>query len=152
MVSGAALATRQGRPTHLILVCVDGLRSEGPFVTTGMLLFLTGATNQIYYLDPNHVGKAIRNQIVLGSSVLCMGMHHIDPGLLVLAGVDMDLIRVRDFASDECVLKLCSVHTLKKLNDLAEEENAMSVAVTGITLFFLRLFVLCANCTGMDKR
>jgi len=28
----------------------------------------------------------------------------------------------------------------------------MSVAVTGITLSSLRLFVLCANCTGIDKR
>jgi len=78
-----------------------------------MLLLLTGATNHIYYLDPSHVGKAIKNQIVLSSSVLCMAMHHVDPGLLLLAGVDMDLIRVHDFALDVCVLELCSVHTFK---------------------------------------
>jgi len=127
------------------------LQSESSFVAKGLLLFLEGSSDAVHYLDPNHVAKALRNQIVLGSSLLCVGSHHVDPGLLLLAGVDLDLVRVRDFASDLSVLKLCSVETLKKLNDLVEEENAKSVAVTGITLFFLRLFVMSANATGLDK-
>jgi len=107
----------------------------------------TGESNVVGFVDPNHVAKALRNQVVLGSAAKTVGSHAVDPGLLLLAGVPDALLQITDFASDVSVLRLCSIETLDKLLRL-EDEDEMSVAVTGLTLFFVRIFVLCANTKG----
>eukprot|EP00918_Siedleckia_nematoides_P084791 GHVU01186328.1.p1 GENE.GHVU01186328.1~~GHVU01186328.1.p1 ORF type:complete len:288 (-),score=14.80 GHVU01186328.1:740-1603(-) len=68
-----------------------------------------------------------------------------DTGLLPAAGVQRELYRVDDFASDELVLKLCSADTITKLHAKSSEEEGTSLAVTGLTLFFVRLFMIAVN-------
>jgi hypothetical protein len=92
----------------------------------------TGESNVVGFVDPNHVAKALRNQVVLGSAAKTVGSHAVDPGLLLLAGVPDALLQITNFASDVSVLRLCSIETLDKLLRL-EDEDEMSVAVTGLS-------------------
>jgi len=139
-----------GGAAHLLSVCMDGLASESRFLTNQMLAFMDGTSNVVGFVDPNHVGKALRNQLVLGSAAKMVGNHAVDPGLLLLASVPDALVQVKDYASDVAVLRLCSVDTIDKLMRLEGEDN-LSVAVTALTLFFVRVFLLCANTTGARR-
>eukprot|EP00918_Siedleckia_nematoides_P032584 GHVU01070779.1.p1 GENE.GHVU01070779.1~~GHVU01070779.1.p1 ORF type:complete len:762 (+),score=80.80 GHVU01070779.1:258-2543(+) len=135
------------RSSHLNLVSVaaDGLSAESLFIRDGLVDFMLGNTNYVFMVDPNHVAKAYRSQIVLGSRSLTMGDSVIDPGLLMVAGVNSDLYRVQDFTSDLLVLQLCSGNTLQQLLSIQASEDVSSIVVTGLTLFFLRVFLIAVN-------
>eukprot|EP00918_Siedleckia_nematoides_P004456 GHVU01009917.1.p1 GENE.GHVU01009917.1~~GHVU01009917.1.p1 ORF type:complete len:1028 (+),score=110.56 GHVU01009917.1:417-3500(+) len=129
----------------LVSVAVDGLSAESGFVRDGLLDFMLGVENTVYFVDPNHVAKAVRSQLVLGTSIVTLGDAVVDPGLFLAAGVKQELYRVDDYASDGLVLELCSEATLGKLEAVMETEEANSVVATGLTLFFLRAFLVAVN-------
>jgi hypothetical protein len=101
-------------------------------------------------VDPNHVGKAIRSQLVLGGGFITIGDSYFDVGLLQLANVSTNLYRVDDFASDAVVLRLCSVDTVRKLISDTYEDRA-SVIATAMSLLFLRLFVVTCSSSDIPK-
>eukprot|EP00957_Ditylum_brightwellii_P106051 8089272-Ditylum_brightwellii.AAC.1 len=74
-----------------------------------------------------------------------------DPQLLVLAGVPVKLWRVKDWVSDNLVLKLALSTTVESLVTLHEEEDA-SIAVLCMTLYFMRLKLLAVNAKKADSR
>eukprot|EP00918_Siedleckia_nematoides_P081091 GHVU01177873.1.p1 GENE.GHVU01177873.1~~GHVU01177873.1.p1 ORF type:complete len:768 (+),score=67.45 GHVU01177873.1:515-2818(+) len=130
---------------RLVSVAVDGLASESYYIRDGLIDFMLGRDTCVYFVDPNHVAKAMRSQLILGTCVIIMGSTAFDPGLFYAAGVKTELFRVDDYTSDGLVLQLCSASTLKCLQRIAATEDASSVAVTGLTLFFLRIFLEGVN-------
>eukprot|EP00918_Siedleckia_nematoides_P101514 GHVU01221756.1.p1 GENE.GHVU01221756.1~~GHVU01221756.1.p1 ORF type:complete len:529 (+),score=56.22 GHVU01221756.1:54-1589(+) len=130
---------------HLVSVAADGLSAESKFIKDGLLDFMLGVDNCVYIVDPNHVAKALRSQVVFGSSIITMGNGLVDPGLLMAAGIKKDLYQVSDFASDGIVLQLCSGATMGKLQALLPYEDVISVLVTALTLFFIRIFLVGVN-------
>eukprot|EP00918_Siedleckia_nematoides_P050352 GHVU01110233.1.p1 GENE.GHVU01110233.1~~GHVU01110233.1.p1 ORF type:complete len:248 (+),score=28.25 GHVU01110233.1:138-881(+) len=133
---------------HLLSTAADGLAADSQFLTDGLVSFLVGESNVVHLVDPNHVGKAVRSQMIVGSEMKFVGVHLVDPGLLVRAGVEKSVYCVDDYTSDLLVLKLCSVSTLQKLIAVAPGENANSLIVTALSLFFLRIFLLGVNSKG----
>ena len=101
-------------------------------------------------MDVNHVAKALRSQLVLGSSMVMIGNLLVDPGLFQVAKVNSDLFRVRDFTSDKNVLQLCSGETILKLIALTNEEHG-SVCGTCFSLFLLRIFLNAVNSNDMSR-
>eukprot|EP00918_Siedleckia_nematoides_P019598 GHVU01041807.1.p1 GENE.GHVU01041807.1~~GHVU01041807.1.p1 ORF type:complete len:777 (+),score=97.28 GHVU01041807.1:224-2332(+) len=138
-------AVKDSDCTRLASVACDGLSAESCFLRDGLIDFLLGSDGVVYLVDPNHVAKAIRSQVVLGSKVVTMGDSAVDPGLLMAAGVKKELYCVSDYASDGSVLQLCSLDTLQKLESIMPQEDAGSVVVTGLTLFFTRLLLVAVN-------
>ena len=78
-----------------------------------------------------------------------MGDHVVDPELLRIAGLEILLWRIKDFASNLLVLKLCSVQTLDNLNDLHKEDSG-AVGILSLTLHFVhvRLYAINDNFKG----
>ena len=79
----------------------------------------------------------------------------IDAYLLRLAGVSMELLRPKDFASDLLPLRLFSLDTIEKLNDLDDQLGSTSSedkAVVAATLFFIRLRLHAVNAPGVPGR
>ena len=95
-------------------------------------------------IDTNHNVKNTRYQVIGGSSVVWMGGYILDPELLRIAGVENLLWRVKDFASDLLVLKLCSVETLNSLSALHSEDSG-AVAILSLTLYFMRMRLYAVN-------
>ena len=73
-----------------------------------------------------------------GACAALIGFFCFDPWLLKMSGVTKELIRVEDFASDDVVLRLASVATIKKITSL-ETADSGNQAVTVLSLVFLRL-------------
>ena len=88
-------------------------------------------------IDPNHVGKAIRSQLVLGGSFTTVGDTCFDVGLLKLAGVQQNLYRVDYFSSDPIVLELCNTTNIAKIEKIADDKDKNSLLVTITSLIFL---------------
>eukprot|EP00918_Siedleckia_nematoides_P028014 GHVU01060261.1.p1 GENE.GHVU01060261.1~~GHVU01060261.1.p1 ORF type:complete len:584 (+),score=69.11 GHVU01060261.1:139-1890(+) len=141
-------AVKSCKQIRLAAVAVDGLGTESKFVFDGLLDFMRGLDDCVYFIDPNHVAKAIRSQLVLGSSIVTLGRTVVDPGLLMVAGVSQEIYTVKDFASDGLVLKLCSVETLIALQAIMPAEHAGSVVSTGLVLFCVRIFLVGVNSKG----
>eukprot|EP00918_Siedleckia_nematoides_P094948 GHVU01208473.1.p1 GENE.GHVU01208473.1~~GHVU01208473.1.p1 ORF type:complete len:668 (+),score=68.59 GHVU01208473.1:414-2417(+) len=129
----------------LVSVAFDGLSSDSAYVRDGLVEFLVGKRSSVFLLDPNHAAKALRSQLVLGSRVVTLGRHLVDPGLLAVAGVKKELVAVSDFTSDVVVLELCSEETLNKLEAIVKHEEQANVVVTALSLFFLRCFLIAVN-------
>eukprot|EP00918_Siedleckia_nematoides_P105958 GHVU01231286.1.p1 GENE.GHVU01231286.1~~GHVU01231286.1.p1 ORF type:complete len:750 (-),score=74.81 GHVU01231286.1:231-2339(-) len=138
-------AAKNSEHMHLVSVAADGLSADSNFIREGLMDFMMGLDNCVYFVDPNHAAKAARSQVVLGSSIITMGNALVDPGLLLVAGVKKELYQVADYASDGLVLQLCSSDTLDKLKGIADSEDASSVSATALTLFFIRIFLVSVN-------
>jgi hypothetical protein len=95
---------------------VDGVSCDSEFVQDGITSFLRGKRQCTTVTDPNHNAKNLRHQLTGGSSVATLGDHPIDADMLRNAGVQMDLIRIADFASDLLVTKLCSGDTIENIS------------------------------------
>ena len=119
----------------LISVSFDGLSNEAQCIRNSIVDYLMGKSNFIGLMDINHVAKAMRSQLVLGSSIVKIGDSLFDPGLFQEANVNSDLFRVKDFTSDKIVLQLCSRETMLKLLSLENEENSL-VGATCLSIFF----------------
>jgi hypothetical protein len=92
----------------LVSFAVDGAAADANYVRDMIVAFLAKETNCVAMVDPNHVAKAVRNQIVLGTSVVQAGEGLVDPGLLLAVDVPCDLYKISDFASDSLVLQCSS--------------------------------------------
>ena len=136
----------------LFSVAFDGLSAEGYTIRNTMLNFLEGKTKTVAMVDPNHVAKAIRSQLVLGGTFTTIGDSYFDVGLLQLSGVAKNLYRVDDFTSDAVVLELCSNRTISKMEKEALTEDRHALVATAISLLFLRLFVVVSNSSEIPKR
>ena len=95
--------------------------------------------------------KNFRYMVIGGSCVLMIGNFIMDPQLLVLAKVPVDLWRVKDWASDNLFLRLALSPILEKLVALHEEEDA-SIAVLCMTLYFMRLKLFAINAKKAESR
>jgi len=138
----------------LVSVAFDGLSTEPTFVANKLLHFLNGNSRFVGVVDPNHVGKAIRSQLVLGGHFVTVGRRCFDVGLLKLAGISQDLYRVKDFASDAAVLELCSSKSIQKIlrNREIEHEDEGSVMVTLLGMLFLRIFIVISSSSDVPKK
>ena len=105
-----------------ISVAFDGLCAEQKTVRQQMLNFLEGKSPTVGMIDPNHVSKAIRSQLVLGGSFTTVGDTCFDVGLLQLAGVQQNLYRVDDFSSDSVVLELCNTTNISKIEKIVSAQ------------------------------
>ncbi len=75
----------------LVSFAVDGAATDANYVRDMIVAFLAKETNCVAIVDPNHVAKAVRNQNVLGTSVVQAGEGLVDPGLLLAVDVPCDL-------------------------------------------------------------
>ena len=100
-------------------------------------------------VDCNHNAKSLRYQLISGSCALVVGVIPIDPGLLQLTGLNEKLTRVKDYASDGLVLKLCDYNTLSSLVKLSQENNK-HVAALCLTLFFVCLKLYAINSIQLE--
>jgi hypothetical protein len=130
---------------NLLSICVDGVSSDAEFMRKQMSLFMTGSSNVVPLIDPNHVLKALRGQALYkGDSVLTLGNAVFDVGLLRAAGIDLNLIRVSDYASDVLVQKLASAKTVYRVSDL-DGENPNDSTLVCFYLFFMRCIYWAIN-------
>jgi len=138
----------------LVSVAFDGLSTEQRFIANKLLHFLRGNSRFVGVVDPNHVGKAIRSQLVLGGHFVTVGRRCFDVGLLKLAGISQDLYRVKDFASDAAVLELCTSKSIQKIlrNPEIEHEDEGSVMVTLLCMLFLRIFIVTSSSSDVPKK
>ena len=95
----------------LASVAADGVGCDAAWIKGELVRFLEGKQSHVALVDPNHNGKNLRYLIIGGSCVVVLGNHVIDPEMLRLAGIPMEIWRVKDWASDRVVLELCSLNT-----------------------------------------
>ena len=132
------------KEADLVSVAADGVGCDNKWVCQQLRGFLRGDNRHVGLIDTDHNAKNFRYQLLGGSSVVMMGNFIIDPELLRLARVEIDLWRVKDFASDLLVLKLASEKTINKLSQL-DNEDSSCIAVLSVTLYFLRLRLYSVN-------
>lgn len=137
----------------LISVAFDGLSAETVFITDMMLKFLKSEEQTVAMVDPNHVGKEIRSQLVLGGRFVTIGDSYFDVGLLQLSGISSDLYRVNDYTSDAIVL-LTSVISLNSLLSRGSDNihDRSSLMVTAVALLILRLFLIVSSSSSIASR
>ena len=138
-----ALCKSRGNAS-LVSVAADGVGCDAKFIQGQLVQFLRGQVNHVALVDTNHNTKNFRYQAIGGSCVAIMGDHVFDPMLLSLAGVPVELWRVKDWASDLVVLRLASADTVGKLASMYREEVG-SVSVLCVTLYFMRLKLFAVN-------
>ena len=80
-----------------------------------------------------------------------MGDHVIDSELLCIAGVETLLWRIKDFASNLLVLKLCSVQTLHSLSAL-HSDDSRAVAILYLVLHGMRMRLYAVNTKAVGFR
>ena len=86
-----------------------------------------------------------------GSSFVWVCYYPMDPELFHIAGVGTLLWRIKDFASDFLVRKLCPSETVEKLYSIKNEESG-SIAMLGITLYFLCIWLHAVNAKVLGFR
>ncbi|KAI9919396.1 hypothetical protein PsorP6_017334 [Peronosclerospora sorghi] len=89
--------------------------------------FLNGRGDTVSVVDPNHVAKAVRSQLILGSNIVLTGDYLVDPGLLPAANFSKELYQVTDYTSDLLVNRLCSPLSLQILAGVVECQNQVSM-------------------------
>ena len=145
--------TSEKGKAHLVSVAADGVGCDTDFIRNTLIEFLRGNTEHVGLVDPLHNAKNCRYlAIVGGSCVVWMGMHVIDPGLFIVAGVKKELWRVKDWASDQVVTALASPNTVTRLAGLRGSEDMGTISVMCSTLFFLRLRLYAVNGHGIPAR
>ncbi len=145
------LKTFQGSIVCLLNTAVDGLEAESKYVDKENGQCFAGISTSWCIVDCNHNAKSLRYQIIGGSCALNVRVVPIDPGLLQLTDINEKITRVKDYASDGLVLRLCDYNTLSSLVKLSQE-NPKHVAALCLTLFFVRLKLYAINSLQLDAR
>ena len=120
-----------------------------------LISFLDEKTNEIAFVDDNHVAEAIRNQILSEAELKTIGSNLIQPGIFALANLNIpkDIYKVKDFASDALVLGICVPKLIKKIMEAdvdTLEVSKDSKYILSLTLVFLRLFLISTNADDID--
>ena len=131
-------------PTSVLNYAVDGVSCENRHVWKSNYDFLSCKSNHLGSTDTNHNMKSWRHQIIGGGGDVCctIGKYMIDCDLLRLGGVYNDLIRPKDFASNNLVKALVSCPTIEKLKGAYTEFGSTVEGDKGslvVTLFFMHL-------------
>ncbi|KAI9907567.1 hypothetical protein PsorP6_003994 [Peronosclerospora sorghi] len=135
-------AVKSDPRVRLLSMAFDGVSLEADYVRDILVNFLNVRGDTVSVVDPNHVAKAVRSQLILGCNIVLAGYYLVDQWLLLAANVSKKLYQVTDHTSDLLVIRLCSQLTLQILAGVAECQNQVSmVAPLGLSLFFLRLFL-----------
>ena len=148
--SAKAMQLTGVHPTSFINYAVDGVSCESRHVWTTICDFLSCKHNHLGSTDTNHNMKSWRHQIIGGGGDEggSIGKYMINPSLLQLGGVSDDLIRPKDFASDNLVKALVNFGTIKKMvtakSDCGSTRDG-DKAVLAITLFFMGLQLHSVN-------
>ncbi|KAI9895234.1 hypothetical protein PsorP6_019322 [Peronosclerospora sorghi] len=146
------LVVKSNPRVRLLSMAFGGVSSEADYVRDMLVDILNGRGDTVSVVDPNHVAKAVRSQLIIGCNIVLAGDYLVDPGLLPAANVSKELYQVTDYTSDLLVIRLCSPITLQLLAGVAECQNQVSmVAHLGLPLFFLRLFLIGVNCDSVSK-
>jgi len=111
--------------------------------------YLDGKCSTISLPDTNHNVKNLQYQLIDGSSAATLGHYCFDPYMQHVAGVAKDVIRVEYYASDALVLRLASVKTNEKLNQL-EFEGLGNAVITQLSLLFLHARSYAVNATRIN--
>jgi hypothetical protein len=158
IVSEAVTELRQEWPNktiHFLNVCNDAVSCDLHFTITSIASYLDGESEHLGGTDANHNAKSMRGQALVGGTQICvLGTHYIDAGLIKVAGLPVDLWRIRDYASDALVLKLCSHTTVFKITEGLHAERTNRSATTEnhsalvYALLFNRSFLYAVNRKG----
>ena len=148
-IHAVSLDTKKCR---LLNVCVDGVSVDSNFIRSQLCAFLDGKQSYLGTTDTNHNCKSYRYQYIGGSATVSVGNYVLDPGLLHVANVGIDLWRIKDYASDLLVLKLASTSTVDALCSLVgKEEDPVVVTVLCVSLYFMRLQLYGIYCKKLDS-
>jgi len=77
-----------------------GVSCDKDYVYKTILLFLHGEKGYLAATDVNHNMKNARYQAIGFSSVVTIGKYFVDVGMLLVAGVVIELWQISDWASD----------------------------------------------------
>jgi hypothetical protein len=104
-------------------------------------------------MNANRNAKSTRRQALVGGMQMCvLGTCYIDAGLIKVAGIDVDLWKIRDCASyATLVLKLCSYTTVHKIMEclhVQPDPTEMNQAALIYALLFNRAFLYAVNRKG----
>ena len=144
VINSCNTAVLEDGNSAIINESTDGVSCEVEWNKKLTLDYLDGKKNYISLPDTNHNVKNSRYQLIGGSSAATIGSFVFDPWLLKEAGVAKELIRVEDYASDVCVLRLASASTVKKIIDLDSKDTG-NVSVTILSLMFMRMRSYAVN-------
>ena len=127
---------------EVVSYCMDGVSHESKWVSKVLISFLDEKTNEIAFIDDNHVAKAIRNQIFSGTELKTIGSNLIQLGIFALASLNVpkDIYELKDFASDALVLGICDPKLIKKIMEADVDTLAVSKDsqyIFSLTLVFL---------------
>ncbi|KAI9905778.1 hypothetical protein PsorP6_014073 [Peronosclerospora sorghi] len=89
-------AVKSNPRVRLLSIAFDGVSSESDYVRDMLADFLNGRGDTVSVVDPNHVAKAVRSQLILGSNIVLAVEYLVDPGLLPAANVGKELYQVTD--------------------------------------------------------
>ncbi|KAI9910511.1 hypothetical protein PsorP6_010244 [Peronosclerospora sorghi] len=81
LLESAVKSNPRVRPLSMVF---DGVSSEADYVRDMLVDFLNGRGDTVSVVDPNHVAKAVRSQLILGSNIVLAGDYLVDPGLFLL--------------------------------------------------------------------
>jgi hypothetical protein len=131
----------------------NGVSCEVQWNLEATLAYLDGSINHKLLPDPNHNIMNLHYQLLDGSSATCIGSYVFDPALLTMAGVALDLVHVSNFASDLLPLRLASLGTIQKLNNINCADVGNRV-VSAVSLVFIRLrsYSVNAQIAGWRQR
>ncbi len=115
--------------------------------------YLEGKSNTLSLPDNKHNNKNARGQVVTGTSPCSLGSYVLDPWMLKLAEVVREHYRIKDWASDTVVERLCSSDTIVKLLNALQEKKFDDVGNCGVlvvTLLFIRLCNYSVNAKNVN--
>ena len=155
--STQAMASTGVHPSSFLNYAVDGVSCESRHVWKSICDFLSCKSNHLGSTDTNHNMKSWRYQIIGGGGDvgISIGKVKIDTDLLRLGGVSHDLIRPKDFASDNLVKALVSYETIKKVKDASVEFGSTiegDKAALAATLFFMHLQLYSINAKSVTSK
>ncbi len=136
----------------LLSAAVDGVSCDKEFVVSNLLKFLQAKQDYLSITDPNHNIKNFRYQVIGGSGIRSIGKFVVDADLVRVAGIKMELWRIKDFASDGLVLELASAKTVTSLCSLESKEDGKTIVTLCLILFFMRLHLFAVNGTTLPAR
>lgn len=136
-------AQRDGN-TVVLNTSTDGVYCETVANKSINIEFLEGKRDDVALVDTNHNGKNKRYQLFGGSSPESIGRYVFDSYLLVLAKVEQELVRVKDYASDALILRLASSRTVSKLHELNSDDIG-NASVTAVSHMLMRCRLYAVN-------
>ena len=153
IVEGCIDFCKHNKLVKLVSCAVDGVSVDSSFVRSSIVSFLTGKADHVGQTDTNHNAKSLKYQIFIGGSCCAsIGKFIFDQGLLTICGLPLELYRSGDFASDLLVLRLASLSTVEKLSTLTLSQDAGTVGIMCLGLYFMRLNLFAVNSKLLDAQ